>query len=178
MKTIIKDKKKKAILTLTVGILFISITLIILLKERNNIYTKEKEYQSLHNYTVNFDKLKDALINEDFTFEYLIAKNKNIITYEGKRINKLYSGKEDNNIFENKEIINNEYKYLDINKILDLFDNSIKGNNNSFIYENDDIYAKIRVSVDNVVNIEVNDEKTIYQMKIYHINNYDVKVSE
>ena len=73
MKMIIKDKKKKAILSLTVGILFISITLIIVLKERNNIYTKEKEYQSLHNYTVNFDKLKDALINEDFTFEYLIA---------------------------------------------------------------------------------------------------------
>ena len=178
MKLLIKDKKKKAILILIVGILFIGITIIILLKERNNIYIHEKEYQRLHNYNVNFNKLKYALINEDYEFEYNVAKNKTIITYEGKRINNLYSGKENNNLFENKENLNIEYKYLDINRILDLFNNSITSNNNSFIYENDDIYAKIRVSIDNVVNIEVIDEKTIYQMKIYHINNYDVKVSE
>ena len=47
-----------------------------------------------------------------------------------------------------------------------------------FIYENNNIYVKIRVLIDNIVNIEVNDNGIIYQMEFSNIDNFNVKDSE
>ena len=175
---IFKNKKQKAIITIVFWLIFMGGVYLYIQYEQKRAYEYQKEYLAKRNFVVDFDYVKSSLLNKDFHYLYIIVDN-DIISYEGNKTNNKYTGfVKENNIkktYDNLNVLNKKYAYLSLDKLLSY---EYEKGNNIFLYENDDLYVKIRVSIDNKVNIEVNDKKVIYQLEISNINGFDIKGSE
>ncbi len=175
-----KNKKFRAVVGLIFWTVFISVVYGVLMYENKKLDDYEKEYNAKYNFVVDFDTLKTALLNESFDYLYIVMDD-GLTTYQGTK-DKTYSGVEKigntSKNYENVQILNKKYRYLDIKTILDLYNDNFTKEKHTFLYEKDDFYVKIRVSIDNIINIEVNDEGIIYQLEISNLNGFDVKGSE
>lgn len=181
MKIDLKNKRKKAAIKLIIWFILAGCLFIYLRIQINKIEKRNEEFYSSHYFSVDFNNLKDSLLNNNFNYSFIIVDN-GLLLYEGNRNNKLYSGffkmNNEKKEYSDQEILNKKYKYLLIDNIFKLFENGYQDKTNSFVYENDNIYVKIRVSINNVVNIEVNENNIIYQLEFSNIDNFNVKGSE
>ena len=181
MKELLKNKKAVALIKLIFWLVFAGLLFAVLVHEKNKVEQYQKDYESRYNFTVDFNYLKTSLLNNDFKYLYIIIDG-DILSYEGSRVNGKYMGvsKADDQKKEYKDLValNKKYPFLSIQHLLTYFDKDFNSTNNTFLYEKDKLYVKIRVSIDNIVNIEVNDNGIIYQLEISDIKGFDVKGSE
>ncbi len=181
MKEILKNKKFILIVKILFWFVFVAALFGVLFHERSVLEQQKKEYIEKNNYIVDFDYLKQSLLNNDFKYLYIVV-DEDVFSYEGSRINNKYSGSlkdsSGKKTYNNLSTLNKKYPFLSIDHIFKYFDKDFTKTNSTFLYENDKLYVKIRVSIDNIINIEVNDEGIIYQLEISNLNGFDVKGSE
>jgi len=181
MKEKLKNKKTIAIIKVILWLVFMAVIIGVLFYEKNKVEQYQKEYIKKNTFVVDFNYLKTSLLNNDFKYLYIIVDD-GIISYEGNRVKGKYTGiyKKENTKtdYNDLSILNKQYPFLSLDRIFAYFDGDFTKTNNTFLYENDKLYVKIRVSIDNIVNIEVNDDNIIYQLEISNINGFDVKGRE
>ncbi len=178
MKEKLKDKKFRALIELIFWIVFIIGVLIFIRVETKKLDEYEDNYRQKYDFVVDFDYVKNALLTKNFDYLYIVVDD-GIISFKGNRVNSLYNGtySHDNEKEEytKQKIINKKYKYLDVNNVFSLFNGDFEKGKNNFLYKNDNLYVKIRVSIDNMINIEIKDGNISYQLEFSNIDGFSVK---
>ena len=178
MKEKLKNKKFRALIELIFWIIFITGVIVFIRVETKKLDEYEASYKQKYDFVVDFDYVKNSLLNSDFDYLYIIVDD-GILSFKGNRIDSLYNGvySHDNEKKEytNQKDVDNNYEYLDMNKIFSLFNNDFTKGKNTFVYKNDDIYVKIKVSIDNIIDIEIKDNNITYQLEFSNIADFNVK---
>ena len=181
MKELFKNKKTITVIKLILWLVLAGALYLFLYNENRKVDNRVKEYEEKYGFTVKFDYVKESLLNKDFDYLYIVVDD-DIISYKGTKKDNKYTGtvKENNNTNEYKDlkVLNKKYPFLSLEKVFSYFNDDAILDKNTFLYEKDNLYVKIRVSIDNVVNIEINDKNIIYQLEISNIDGFDVKGSE
>ena len=181
MKKILGNRRTRLIIALVFWLVFAGVLYLMIYQEQRKLDEATADYNRRHNFSVDFDYMKSSLLNNDYDYLFIVIDD-DIISYKGQYINKQYTGtvskNNTKNQYTNIKVLDKKYPYLSLDKMFSLFGNEFPGDSNTFIYENDNIYVKIRVSIDNIINIELDDKKVIYQLEISNIQGFDVKGSE
>ena len=153
----------------------------------NNTISNEIESQE---DIFDLNKAKENLLNYNFSYIYTYQDNNIKITYNGSRINNNQTGyKELNNEIIKYQIINNEYytisndnpilidneiilnDYFNLEYIFNLITNTnCEIIDNILNFQFMDIYVNMVISKENIVQIIINKDEQVFDLKFANIN--------
>lgn len=175
IKKFFKNKVLRSVFFLALWTLFVIFAYMFIIKTSSYYEYQESKIVI---YDTTFEEIKSALLKENYTYNYIIVTDK-IYKYSGNYNGKNYTGTAivdgQNTEYSNVKEINRNLEYLNLETILKLFKDENEPNT-SYVFENPEIYVKIRVSRDSEIDIEVNTGDAIYQMEFTNISNYNVRL--